>query len=86
MNGHDAESESRKYGELSLESRIRAVEGDMRELKTEMKHMATKAWILGGILGGMGVAAGIAILLVRFLLVSPWLNTALISTPAYFAA
>ena len=43
----------------------------MRELKTEMKHMATKAWILGGVLGGMGIAAGIAIFLARILLSPP---------------
>lgn len=44
----------------NLDARLRSVEGDIRELKTDMKHVATKAWILAGVLGGMGVAAGIA--------------------------
>ena len=43
-----------------IDSRLRAVEGDIREIKTNMNHVATKAWVLGGVLGGMGIAAGIA--------------------------
>ena len=30
------------------------------KLDTELKHVATKAWVLGGVLVGMGVAAAIA--------------------------
>ena len=44
-----------------LERRLRAVELDVREIKTELKHVATKTWVLGGLLGGMGVAAGIGV-------------------------
>ena len=44
----------------SYEQRLRSVEGDVRELSAHMKHVATKAWVLGGVLGGMAVAATIA--------------------------
>ena len=46
------------------EDRLRGVEIQLAEIKTkldtELKHVATKAWVLGGILAGMGVAATIA--------------------------
>lgn len=49
------------------EVRLRTVEQDVREIKTELKHLATKedlqklkVWWLCGIIAGMGVAAGIA--------------------------
>ena len=48
MNGHGDESESQKFREglwLSLEDRVRKVEGDVRELETELKHMATEAYV-----------------------------------------
>ena len=35
------------------------------EFKTEMKHVATKAWVLGGLAGGMGIAATIAAVFVK---------------------
>lgn len=46
--------------------RLRAVEGDTREIKARLQHVATRAWVLGGILAGMGVAAGIGVTLARF--------------------
>lgn len=55
----------------SLEDRLRAVEIDIREIKTQLKHVATKAWILGGVLGGMGIAAGIALAVARLFSSSP---------------
>ena len=46
------------------EDRLRGVEIQLAEIKTkldtELKHVATKAWVLGGVLAGMGVAATIA--------------------------
>ena len=46
------------------DDRLRAVEIQLAEIKTkldtELKHVATKAWVLGGVLAGMGVAATIA--------------------------
>ena len=41
-----------------IEKRLREVENSLVRLDTkfdtELKHLATKAWVLGGILGGMG--------------------------------
>ena len=55
----------------NLDNRLRAVELEVHALKTNMQHVATKAWVLAGVLGGMGLAAGIAttiaIALVRLL-------------------
>ena len=46
---------------------------DLRErvsaLEAHMKHMATKAWVLGGVVGGMGLAATMALAFVRIFLV-----------------
>ena len=51
-----------------LGDRLRVVEIRIARIETELKHVATKAWVLGGILGGMGVAAGIAVALVKLFL------------------
>ena len=51
-----------------LDVRLRRMEVDMREVKTHLQHIATRAWVLGGILGGMGVAAGIGVGLARLFL------------------
>ena len=51
-----------------LDVRLRSVEVDMREIKTHLQHIATRAWVLGGILAGMGVAAGIGMGLARLFL------------------
>ena len=44
-------------------------DGDVRErlapVEAHMKHMATKAWVLGGVVGGMISAALIALAVVR---------------------
>lgn len=50
-----------------MDARLRAVEGDIREIKSDMKHVATRSWILGGVLGGMGIAAGVAVGIARLL-------------------
>lgn len=42
-----------------FDERLRQVELDVREIKTDMKHVATRAWILAGVLGGMGVAGAV---------------------------
>lgn len=48
----------------SREDRLRGVEIQLAEIKAkldvELKHVATKAWVLGGVLAGMGIAATIA--------------------------
>ena len=52
-----------------LETRIDGLESGLirleTEFKTEMKHVATKAWVLGGLAGGMGIAATIAAAFVK---------------------
>lgn len=51
-------------GGSRLEDRLRGVEVQLAEIRAkldaELKHFATKAWVLGGVLAGMGVAATIA--------------------------
>ena len=58
------ESTSGGNGGGGTEDRLRRVEIQLAEIKmkldTELKHVATKAWVLGGVLAGMGVAATIA--------------------------
>ncbi len=53
----------------TLETRIDGLESGVirleTEFKTEMKHVATKAWVLGGLAGGMGIAATIAAVFVK---------------------
>ena len=51
-----------------LDERLVAVEKIAVEISTEMRHVATRAWVLGGILAGMGVAAGIGVGLARLFL------------------
>lgn len=48
-----------------LDARLRAVELDVREIKTDMKHVATRAWVMGGVLGAAGVGATIALVFFR---------------------
>ena len=52
-----------------LETRMDGLESGLirleTEFKTEMKHVATKAWVLGGLAGGMGIAATIAVTFVK---------------------
>ena len=51
-------------GGSRLEYRLHGVEIQLAEIKakldTELKYIATKAWVLAGVLAGMGVAATIA--------------------------
>ncbi len=49
-----------------FDARLRAVELDVREIRTDMKHVATRAWVLGGVLAAAGVGAGIALAVLRF--------------------
>ena len=74
MNGQDSESESRQSAKergpytQDLEPRLRVVEGEIRELKVELKHTATKEYIseretsMFRWLVGILLAAGAAIL------------------------
>ena len=44
--------------DVELVERVRALE---TKLESELKHFATKAWVLGGVVSGMLSAAGIAV-------------------------
>jgi len=35
-------------------------------LEAHMKHMATRAWVLGGVVGGAVLAVGIALTFIKF--------------------
>ena len=60
-------------GDGTDDERLRALEVQMvriderlKNLESELKtHFATKAWILGGVLGGMGIAATVAAVIVK---------------------
>jgi len=42
-----------------------ATEASIQGIKAHMQHMATKAWILAGVIAGMGLAASIALAVAR---------------------
>ena len=42
----------------------------LARIEAHMQHMATKAWILGGVVGGMGLAATITLAIVRVFMTS----------------
>ena len=44
-----------------LEERLRRVEQAVVLLEERSRHQATKAWVLAGVLGGMGIASGVAL-------------------------
>ena len=48
-------------------ARLHAVEGDLKVIKERLNHTATRAWVLGGVLSGMGVAGAIGVGLARLL-------------------
>ena len=37
------------------------------QLETHLEHLATKAWVLGGVVGGMGLAAVVALGVARLI-------------------
>ena len=39
-------------------------------IEAHMTHMATKAWVLGGVVGGMGLAAAITLAVMRLFMQS----------------
>ncbi len=48
-----------------LENRLRTVEDRVLVVETELTHLATKSWVLGGVVGGMVLAASLALAVVR---------------------
>ena len=45
--------------------RLAGVEARLAALEAHMQHMATKAWVLGGVVGGMGLAAGVTLAIIK---------------------
>ena len=48
-----------------LDDRLRKVEESVVGIQTELKHLATRAWVLGGVVGGMVSAAIITLTIIR---------------------
>ena len=46
---------------------IHALHERVAALEAHMEHVATKAWVLGGVVGGMGLAATITLTIIRIL-------------------
>ena len=55
-------------GGTELEVRLRRVEIQLAGIDNQLKHVATKAWVLGGVLGGMGIAASVGVAIVMVFL------------------
>ena len=47
---------------------------DLARVEENMKHTATKAWVLGGVLGGMAIAATIAGTILKYWPGRPFLH------------
>lgn len=42
-----------------------SVEVRLAKMETELSHLATRAWVLGGVVGGMVAAATVTIAIIR---------------------
>ena len=49
-----------------IDARLRAVELQLGRIETELKHLATRAWVLGGVVGGMVTATLITLTVLKF--------------------
>lgn len=52
-------------GGNGFDERLRRVEQQLVRIETELRHTATRAWVLGGVVGGMAVAAVITVGLLK---------------------
>lgn len=52
-------------GGNGFDERLRRVEQQLARIETELRHTATRAWVLGGVVGGMAIAAVITIGLLK---------------------
>ncbi len=50
---------------METAERLQSVEGRVLVIETELKHLATKAWVLGGVVGGMVLAASVAVAVLK---------------------
>ena len=44
----------------AMETRVRGVENRVLVIETALQQLATKSWVLGGVVGGMVLAASLA--------------------------
>ena len=60
---------SRGNGGNGIEKRLREIERGIDRLETkfdtELKHLATKAWVLGGVIGGMVIAVMVTLTILK---------------------
>ena len=52
--------------DVAYTARDLEVEGRLSTLEGNLKHMATKAWVLAGVVGGCVLAVGMAMTYVKF--------------------
>lgn len=50
---------------MSETGTLRELENRIVIIETELRHLATKAWVLGGVVGGMVLAATVALAVAR---------------------
>lgn len=50
-----------------INTRLNVVEKNLAGIKERMNHIATRAWVLGGVLSGMGIAGAVGVGLARLL-------------------
>ena len=62
-----AETTRNEIGELRNchEARDLQIEGRLSMIEEKLNHMATKAWVLGGVVGGCVLAVGMAMAYLR---------------------
>ena len=58
-------------GNGRLESRVAVLESELKHPATTADVLGLKIWVLGGVIGGMIVAAGLAIAISRLFLDAP---------------
>lgn len=60
---------------MGWEVRLRRVEIQLAGIDNQLKHVATKAWVLGGVVAavfaGMGIATSVAVAIVMMYLRAP---------------
>lgn len=58
-------------GNGRLESRVAVLESELKHLATKADVLGLKIWVLGGVIGGMIVASGLATAISRLFLAAP---------------
>ncbi|MCY4381667.1 MAG: hypothetical protein OXE44_00760 [Nitrospinae bacterium] len=63
----DSEDDGRGGGGSNFERRLSSLETHIQYLATKEDIQKVKVWVLGGVLGGMGIAAAITVGIFRLL-------------------